>query len=54
VICEIADDDGTMMRLPQLMAFGAAHTLAVISIADLIAFRRRHESVNGRAIAVSA
>ncbi len=40
---ELMHDDGTMMRLPALLAFGAAHGLPVLSIADLIAYRRRNE-----------
>jgi len=43
VICEIVQEDGTMARLPQLREFAAQHGLALISIADLIAFRRRTE-----------
>ncbi|UQU67219.1 bifunctional 3,4-dihydroxy-2-butanone-4-phosphate synthase/GTP cyclohydrolase II [Couchioplanes caeruleus] len=42
-ICEMVNDDGTMMRLPDLEKFGAEHDLAVISIEQLIAYRRRHE-----------
>jgi 3,4-dihydroxy 2-butanone 4-phosphate synthase/GTP cyclohydrolase II len=44
VICEIVLEDGTMARLPQLREFAAKHDLALISIADLIAWRRRTES----------
>jgi 3,4-dihydroxy 2-butanone 4-phosphate synthase/GTP cyclohydrolase II len=43
VICEIVQDDGTMARLPELREFADTHGLALISIADLIAFRRRTE-----------
>ncbi len=43
VICEIVQEDGTMARLPQLRVFAAEHDLALISIADLIAWRRRTE-----------
>jgi len=43
VICEIVKEDGTMARLPELRAFADQHGLALISIADLIAFRRRTE-----------
>lgn len=42
-LCEIVNPDGTMARLPELLAFAAAHDLAIISIDDLIAHRRRHE-----------
>ncbi len=44
VICEIVQEDGTMARLPQLIEFAELHGLALVSIADLIAFRRRTES----------
>jgi len=43
VLAEIVNDDGTMARLPQLEHFAAVHDLPLISIADLIAHRRRHE-----------
>ena len=43
VICEIMNEDGTMARLPQLEAFATEHGLKVVSIAELIAYRRRHE-----------
>jgi 3,4-dihydroxy 2-butanone 4-phosphate synthase/GTP cyclohydrolase II len=39
VLVEIVNDDGTMARLPDLLAFAARHGLAIISIADLIAYR---------------
>jgi 3,4-dihydroxy 2-butanone 4-phosphate synthase / GTP cyclohydrolase II len=42
-ICEIVNDDGTMKRLGQLAEFAAEHGLTLISIADLIAYRRRRE-----------
>jgi 3,4-dihydroxy 2-butanone 4-phosphate synthase/GTP cyclohydrolase II len=43
VLCELVNDDGTMMRLPELDKFRAEHGLTLISIADLIAYRRRTE-----------
>ncbi|HHV39396.1 MAG TPA: bifunctional 3,4-dihydroxy-2-butanone-4-phosphate synthase/GTP cyclohydrolase II [Tepidimicrobium sp.] len=43
VICEIIDDDGTMARTPQLMKFAKKHGIKIITIADLIAYRRRNE-----------
>ncbi|MER7849466.1 bifunctional 3,4-dihydroxy-2-butanone-4-phosphate synthase/GTP cyclohydrolase II [Kitasatospora sp. NPDC096077] len=42
-IAEVVNDDGTMARLPELVAFAREHGLAVISIEDLIAYRRRTE-----------
>src|SRR5262245_57116216 len=43
VLCEMVNDDGTMKRLPDLETFAAEHGLTLISIADLIAYRRRTE-----------
>jgi 3,4-dihydroxy 2-butanone 4-phosphate synthase / GTP cyclohydrolase II len=43
VVAEIFNDDGTMARLPQLRAFADEHGLALISIAQLIEYRRRSE-----------
>ncbi len=40
---EILDEDGSMMRLPKLIEFSREHALALITIADLIAYRRRTE-----------
>jgi 3,4-dihydroxy 2-butanone 4-phosphate synthase/GTP cyclohydrolase II len=48
VICEIMNEDGTMSRLPELEAFAAEHGLKLVSIADLIAYRRRHEKLVSR------
>jgi 3,4-dihydroxy 2-butanone 4-phosphate synthase/GTP cyclohydrolase II len=44
-LCELVNDDGTMMRAPQCRAFADEHGLIMISIADLIRFRRRTESL---------
>jgi 3,4-dihydroxy 2-butanone 4-phosphate synthase/GTP cyclohydrolase II len=43
VICEIMNDDGTMARLPELVAFAQLHGMKIGTIADLIAYRRRTE-----------
>ena len=43
VICEIMNDDGTMARMPDLVAFAQRHNLKLGTIADLIAHRRRTE-----------
>jgi len=43
VLCEIVNDDGTMARLPELERFSKEHNLALVSIADLVAYRRRRE-----------
>jgi len=45
VICEIMNDDGTMARLPDLVAFAQRHNLKLGTIADLIAHRRRTEKL---------
>ncbi len=50
VICEIMNDDGTMARLPDLVKFAQFHGLKVGTIADLIAYRRRHDSLIEREI----
>ncbi|WP_018215004.1 bifunctional 3,4-dihydroxy-2-butanone-4-phosphate synthase/GTP cyclohydrolase II [Salinispora vitiensis] len=43
VLCELVNDDGTMMRGPDLERFCAEHSLLLVTIADLIAYRRRTE-----------
>ena len=45
VLAEVVNDDGTMARMPQLEVFAAEHGLQVISIADLIRFRRHREKL---------
>lgn len=50
VICEIMNDDGRMARLPDLVTFAKAHDLKIASIADLIAWRRRNESLVQRMV----
>jgi 3,4-dihydroxy 2-butanone 4-phosphate synthase/GTP cyclohydrolase II len=45
VICEIMNEDGSMSRLPQLEEMSGKHGINIISIADLIAYRRRHEKL---------
>ena len=45
VICEIIKDDGEMARLPDLEVFAAEHGLKIISIADLVEWRKRHENL---------
>jgi 3,4-dihydroxy 2-butanone 4-phosphate synthase/GTP cyclohydrolase II len=44
-MCEMVNDDGTMMRLPDLQRFATEHELILVSIADLIAYRRRTEQL---------
>jgi 3,4-dihydroxy 2-butanone 4-phosphate synthase / GTP cyclohydrolase II len=43
VLCEIMNEDGTMARMPQLEKFAKKHGLKIISVADLITYRYRHE-----------
>ncbi|TXM74445.1 3,4-dihydroxy-2-butanone-4-phosphate synthase [Methylobacterium sp. WL103] len=43
VICELANDDGTVMKGPQITAFAEAHHLARVSVADLIAYRQARD-----------
>ena len=43
IVCEIMDEDGTMSRLPTLEEFAEEHGLKILSIAQIIAHRRRHE-----------
>jgi 3,4-dihydroxy 2-butanone 4-phosphate synthase / GTP cyclohydrolase II len=49
VLCEIKNADGSMSRLPQLLQFAATHGLRVLTIADLIKYRRRTERLVQRA-----
>jgi 3,4-dihydroxy 2-butanone 4-phosphate synthase/GTP cyclohydrolase II len=43
VCCEIMNEDGTMARMPQLEKFADKHGIKIISVADLISYRYRHE-----------
>lgn len=45
VICEIMSDDGTMARVPELMEFAKKNNLKIITIADLIKYRRQYEKL---------
>lgn len=45
VLCEIVDDDGSMARLPRLQEFAKEHDLKIVSIADLIRFRRKRDKL---------
>ncbi|WP_373354457.1 3,4-dihydroxy-2-butanone-4-phosphate synthase [Pseudoroseicyclus sp. CXY001] len=45
VICEIMNEDGSMARLPDLVAFAQKHGLKIGTISDLIAYRRRHDNL---------
>lgn len=50
VICEIMNEDGTMARLPELVAFAAAHGLKMITVADLVRYRIRKEMLVRRVV----
>ena len=52
VICEIMNDDGTMARVPDLVPYCERHGLKMITVADLIEYRRRHEQLVERGAAV--
>jgi 3,4-dihydroxy 2-butanone 4-phosphate synthase / GTP cyclohydrolase II len=50
VICEIMNDDGTMARVPDLLPYCERHGLKMITVADLIAYRRRTERLVERVV----
>ena len=50
VICEIMKDDGTMARMPDLEKFAAEHDLKIATIADLVAYRLRRDTLVHRAV----
>ena len=52
VICEVMNDDGTMARFSDLVAFAQHHGLKIASIADLIAYRRRYDTIVESDVAV--
>jgi len=53
VICEIMNEDGTMARMPDLEIFAARHDLKIISIADIIKYRMKNESLVRRVATVT-
>ena len=53
VICEIMNDDGTMARVPDLVPYCERHGLKMITVADLIAYRRRTEQLVERVVATN-
>ena len=50
VICEVMNDDGTMARVPDLERYCARHGLKMITVADLIAYRRRNDKLVERVV----
>jgi 3,4-dihydroxy 2-butanone 4-phosphate synthase / GTP cyclohydrolase II len=53
VVCEIMNEDGTMARVPDLVAYCERHGLKLITVADLIEYRRRHEQLVERTTTVA-
>ena len=53
VVCEIMNEDGTMARMPELEVIAKQHGLKIISVADLIAYRRRNEKLVTRVVEAS-
>ena len=53
VICEIMNEDGTMARVPDLERYCERHGLKMITVSDLVAYRRRHEKLVERVVATS-
>ena len=52
VVCEIMNEDGTMARVPDLVPYCERHGLKMITVADLIEYRRRHEKLVERVTSV--
>jgi len=50
VICEIMNDDGTMARVPDLVGYCERHELKMVTVADLIAYRRLHDKLVERVV----
>ncbi len=53
VICEIMNDDGTMARVSDLAPYCERHGLKMVTVADLIAYRRRHDRLVERVVATT-
>ena len=52
VICEIMHEDGTMSRMPELVNFSKKHNIKIITIKDLIEYRRKHEKLVNQLVSV--
>ena len=50
VICEVMNDDGTMARVPELVEYCSRHGLVMVTVADLIAYRRQHDKLVERVV----
>jgi len=53
VICEVMNDDGTMARVPDLIPYCERHGLKLVTVADVIAYRRRHDKLVERVVATA-
>jgi 3,4-dihydroxy 2-butanone 4-phosphate synthase/GTP cyclohydrolase II len=53
VICQVMNDDGTMARVPDLVRFCGRHALKLVSVADVIAYRCRHDRWVERIVATA-
>jgi 3,4-dihydroxy 2-butanone 4-phosphate synthase / GTP cyclohydrolase II len=53
VICEVMNDDGTMARVPDLALYCERHNLKMVTVADLIAYRRRHDKLIERVVSTA-
>jgi 3,4-dihydroxy 2-butanone 4-phosphate synthase/GTP cyclohydrolase II len=52
VVCEVMNDDGTMARVPDLIRYCEEHELKLVTVADLVEYRRRHEKLVERVTSV--
>ena len=52
VLCEIMNEDGTMARLPELLRFAQKHNLKIITVSDLIKYRRKTEKLVRRVVSI--
>ena len=52
VVCEIMNEDGTMARVPDLVGYCERHGLKMITVADLIEYRRQHDKLVQRTVSV--
>src|SRR5437868_4255846 len=52
VVCEVMNDDGTMARVPDLVPYCERHGLKMITVAELVEYRRRHEKLVERGASV--
>ena len=52
VVCEIMNEDGTMARVPDLIGYCEQHGLKMVTVADLIEYRRQHEKLVQRVVSV--